>query len=370
MNKCSFTSEYDIVVCGGGIAGISAAVTVARAGRRVAMIEKSILPGGLAVSGLVNIFLPLCDGCGNQIIFGIAEELLNLSVKYGPGSIPPGWNGDGRNKISRYMVKFSSAAFALALDELLEKSGVDVWYDTVVTGVEMDKTRITGIDVFNKSGHGIINAGEFIDATGDADIAKFAGCEVIEGESKMTIWAQQASLQQSESAVKFNDPELLNNMVKLGAKESGEGHPTGEKIQQGIDGKTVSEYSIASRRHLLDYFKHQISEKGENASAFPLGLPSMVQLRRTRRIVGKETITANFANKKIENYIGAVPSWKDNGVVWQIPEGALIPEGCKNLAVAGRIISAEEGPAWEAVRSIPAVAHTGELAGKLCVGRC
>lgn len=366
MNRCSFNSEYDIVVCGGGIAGISAAVTVARAGKRVAIIEKSILPGGLAVSGLVNIFLPLCDGEGTQVLYGIAEELLKLSIKYGPGSVPPGWGDSPGKKISRYMVKFSSAAFALALDEMLAESGVDVWYDTIVTGVEMSNSILQGINVFNKSGHGVITAASFVDATGDADIANFAGCKLVEGNSYMTIWALRASLSQAGAAVKFNDSELLNDMIKLGANDAGIGHPDNGIIEKGINGKMVSKHAVASRRYLLDYFKTQTA-KNATYTQFPIALPSMLQLRTTRRVVGRATITADFTNKQISNSIGAVPSWSENGVIWPIPEGALRPNECENLLVAGRIISAEEGPAWDAVRSIPAVAHTGELAGKLMI---
>ena len=72
--------NYDVVVCGGGIAGISAALAAARTGAKTLLIENSYLLGGLATSGLVAIYLPLCDGEGHQLSFGIAEELLRLSV--------------------------------------------------------------------------------------------------------------------------------------------------------------------------------------------------------------------------------------------------------------------------------------------------
>ena len=75
--------NYDVVVCGGGIAGISAAVAAARTGAKTLLIENSYLLGGLATSGLVAIYLPLCDGEGHQLSFGIAEELLRLSVVKG-----------------------------------------------------------------------------------------------------------------------------------------------------------------------------------------------------------------------------------------------------------------------------------------------
>ena len=77
--------NYDVLVVGGGCAGIAAALESARSGLQTALVEKTILWGGLATSGLVPIYMPLCDGKGRQVTFGIAEELLKLSIKHGPG---------------------------------------------------------------------------------------------------------------------------------------------------------------------------------------------------------------------------------------------------------------------------------------------
>ena len=74
----------DVIVVGGGIAGISAALSARRAGaEKVLLIEREYALGGLATLGLVTIYLPLCDGKGTQVSFGIAEELLRLSVSKG-----------------------------------------------------------------------------------------------------------------------------------------------------------------------------------------------------------------------------------------------------------------------------------------------
>ena len=73
--------HYDIAVCGGGIAGVAAALAAARRGMKTVLIEKTILPGGLATSGLVLVYLPLCNTKGTQMIYGIAEELLIASNK-------------------------------------------------------------------------------------------------------------------------------------------------------------------------------------------------------------------------------------------------------------------------------------------------
>ena len=90
-----FTQKYDIVVAGAGVAGVAAALEAARSGYKTALVEKTVLFGGLATAGLINVYLPLCDGRGRQVIFGIAEELLHLSIQYGPGTVPAGWKGGG-----------------------------------------------------------------------------------------------------------------------------------------------------------------------------------------------------------------------------------------------------------------------------------
>ena len=67
--------EYDVAVCGGGFGGISAALAAARQGKKTVLFEKENLLGGLGTLGLITIYLPLCDGYGHQVSFGIAEEL-------------------------------------------------------------------------------------------------------------------------------------------------------------------------------------------------------------------------------------------------------------------------------------------------------
>mgnify|MGYP004481321329 FL=1 len=81
--KIPVTGEYDVAVCGGGVAGIAAALSAARGGAKTLLIEKQFALGGLATLGLVTIYLPLCDGNGRQVSFGLAEELMLLSIEKG-----------------------------------------------------------------------------------------------------------------------------------------------------------------------------------------------------------------------------------------------------------------------------------------------
>jgi NADPH-dependent 2,4-dienoyl-CoA reductase/sulfur reductase-like enzyme len=90
------TEHCDVLVCGGGFAGISAALAAARQGKRVILLEKQYMLGGLGTAGLVTIYLPLCDGCGRQVSFGIAEELFMRSMKHGAEDrYPKAWLENG-----------------------------------------------------------------------------------------------------------------------------------------------------------------------------------------------------------------------------------------------------------------------------------
>lgn len=362
----NFTKNYDIVVGGAGIAGIAAALEAVRGGKKTALIEKTVFPGGLATAGMVNTFLPLCDGNGNQIIFGIAEELLKLSVDYSPAFLPEGWGDVKGTKKSRYLTRFSPASFVLALDKVLEEAGVELWYDTLICDVEMEGETVKGIVVENKSGRGLLSAKCVIDATGDADIAARAGAELENGNNKLSIWGAQAALQKAKAAVKYDDPEMLIDMLRLGADDTGKGAPEGAKTWNGSSGRNVTEFILQSRKLMRNHYEQRELEK-DNSQSFPLALPAMAQFRTTRKIIGADTVLNKNVNLNIPNAVGAVPDWCSPGRVWQIPYGALIPEKIDGLLAAGRIISVEDGDAWNVCRVIPAAALTGQIAGNAAV---
>jgi len=146
--------SYDILVAGGGVAGVSAAISAARSGKKVLLIEKSLILGGLATLGIINLFVPMCNGRGKQIIFGMAEELLRESVKYGYDTIPLEWqNGEpGENAKTRYVTRFSANIFALVLMDMLQNEGVELLLDSVVSKPVMQDGHCKGLIVENKSG--------------------------------------------------------------------------------------------------------------------------------------------------------------------------------------------------------------------------
>ena len=349
--KC-YSKKYEVVVAGGGIAGIAAALAAARNGAKVALMEKTVLLGGLATAGLINVYLPLCDGNGTQVTFGICEELIKLSLKYGPGHVPSDWR-ERRNATEeqRYRCIFSPASMVLALDEALEMAEVDVWLDTLVCDVETDAhNRLRSILVENTSGRGKIGAGIFIDATGDATVARRAGVPIEFCENRLSIWSLEYQLDQKPG------PWLSEhiNMLSTGNKD---------RIFYAPDSKAVSEFVLAGRKLLRErYLNAYKTGEADRFRLYPLNLPAMAQFRKITAIRG-HSILNDGMNGIIQNdSIGLVADWRQSGLVWEIPFGALLPQKIKGLLVAGRCISSV-GDAWEVTRVIPAAALTGEAAG-------
>ena len=103
-----------VLVAGGGYAGVSAALAAARGGADVLLLEREFILGGLGTAGLITIYLPICDGMGHQVSFGIAEELLRLVVQNGlEGELPQTWfreaSAEERRNGPRFMVCYKPA---------------------------------------------------------------------------------------------------------------------------------------------------------------------------------------------------------------------------------------------------------------------
>ena len=367
------TKRYDVVVVGGGIGGIAAAIAAARRGCKTALIEKLFVPGGLATSGLVYIYLPICDGCGTQVSKSLAEELLHKSFLYGPGSVDEKWQerkAHGHDS-TRYRCIFSPAACMLGWESMLEEAGVDVWYDSLVGGVRMERRRVQAVELENMSGRVAVAGKVFVDASGSCVVARLAGAPTLSANNSRTIWVLDHQKGVKPSPQKDMGEHLAINYISSLPPE--ELPPDYDKPNyREPSGKDVSEYALSTRRELRQkYLDAYASGKYDRTTLFPVKLPIMPQFRRIWCIDGKTTLQPDQYGMRFEDSIGMVADWRRFGEVWEVPYGSLLPQKVEGVLAAGRCTAAA-GDAWEVTRVIPSAAVTGEAAGvaaALCVKR-
>lgn len=354
--------QTDIAVIGGGVAGVSAALAAVRSGKSVTLFEKSIKLGGLATRGMVCIYLPLCDGAGNKVFSGIAEELLHVSIKYGYDNLPDEWR-DGPmyldEQTGRYRTQFNIPSFELALDELMSKEGVNVIFDTVFSEPIIEGNRVTGVIVENKSGRSVYMCKMIIDATGDADVFARAGAECITNDNMLTWWCFETTYDSMRYALE-NDNIMRALRLKWGGHNPCSDN-RGVKLPTffGHNGEGVNEYVKVSHEIGLEHLK-----KHQGKDYTMIMQPDMCQFRTTRRIKGLKPF--EMVEERFEPHsVGVVcDSMRKKAPVYEFPMEALMDEKLENVLAAGRIC-ATPGAAWDLMRTIPGCAFTGHASGQI-----
>ena len=348
--------ECDVLVAGGGIAGIAAAMAAAREGANVILLERSYVLGGLATSGLVTIYLPICDGVGNQVSFGIAEELFRLSIEHGDeGRYPKAWLEGGTKEEKaekRFEVQFNPHLFAISAERVLASLGVKILYGVTAVAVSKDGNKINAVLIEGKSGREAIAVNKsVVDATGDADICKLAGakCRDYAYGNTLAAWyyydageGNKLKMHGFADAVKNPEKALTNRKYT--------GLDTSEISEMMIDSHAAIEKDILQRR-----------KEGEE-KLFPTCIASIPQLRMTRGIVGVSDASLGDDHKYIEDSVGIYSNWKKRGPAYELSFGTLYGKDVQNLLTAGRCISSED-EMWDVTRVIPVCAVSGEAAG-------
>ena len=352
--------SYDVIAVGGGIAGVAAAIAAKRAGaERVLLIEKMYGLGGLATLGLVTIYLPICDGMGHQVSFGLAEELLKLSIKHGIESREPvHWLShcpvEERAKAERYQVQYNAALYTILLEQKLREEGVDILYGTSVCEVSVEDSKINAIIVENKSGRYALGCKSVVDCSGDADICKFAGEETALYSEKnvLAAWYYHTNPEYKLRQLGYADipdDERKNEKEQIDRKEK----------FVGIDAEEISRMmELSHTQSLADFLK-----AGELTANHAMAtISSIPQLRMTRRIKGVIDLDINDDKVYKETSIGMISNWRKRGPVYEVPFETLYGRKIKNLITAGRCMSAADNM-WDISRVIPCCAVTGEAAG-------
>ena len=310
---------YDVLVAGGGPAGSAAAVSAARLGARVLLVEASGCLGGMGTAGLVANFAPMSDGV-RPLVGGFTRELietLHARDMLGPDVTPKYWMSDYNRKI-----QFKPESLKRLLDEFCINAGVDVLFFTRLVEADVEGHRVKGAVVANVEGLTYVRAKTFIDATGDAQLADACGAPcLIAGVD----WEHApASLCSIYGGVNWDDPaygtgtkglDVVHQRVKkeylpkaiadghfsrpdmhiMGMKKIGHSVATLNAGQMfGLDGLNaweVSQGMIAGRKLAVEYTEFYRKYVPGCEHLQHLTTAPVLGVRDTRRIVGEFELT-------------------------------------------------------------------------------
>lgn len=352
--------ECDVLVAGGGFAGIAAALSAARAGRamgqetRVILLERGYMLGGLATAGLVTIYLALCDGRGHKVARGIAEELFMLSIKHGAEArYPTAWLDGGTEEERakyRFEVQFNPQLFAIEAEKLLLSEGVKILYGATAVGCGVNDKKITHVMIEGKGGREAISVSRsVVDSTGDADICKLSFAKTV----NFTPGNKLAAWYYGYGNHNYDLYMCGVNDIKLDTATS---IPDDFRFS-GLDTDELSRVTEISHSALLSDL---LKRRSEIPDLVPVTIGTIPQVRMTRRLSG--AIEHGIEEQSYADTVGLFPNWKKRGPVYELSFGALYGGEIINLLTAGRCISVTE-EMWDVTRVIPVCAVSGEAAG-------
>lgn len=412
----------DVVVVGGGPAGMCAAIAAAREGVRVILIEQGGFCGGMATKGLVGPFMTCYDAKGEtMIIRGLFKEIVERMVARGfaihPAQVHGGTAFTSWIKIGHeHVTPFEPEGLKIIIDEMLTEAGVKILYHTDFIHPVLDNNTISGILVSSKRGLEIIEATVVIDCTGDGDVAYRSGVPYEMGNQELNL-IQPATMFFHISNV---DPDAVETDIQANihnfyrkdgvnyrsfhwrvtqARENGDWDLNRVSIGMfrmpkpdewcvntsrimgvnSTDNESLTNAELIGRQQVYKilHFLQKYVPGCENARI--KSIASHIGIRESRHIQGDYRLTAeDLLNSKVpEDTILLAANSVDvhgrfgptsneyvpiKGKYYGVPYRCLIPKGIEQLLIAGRCVSADSTAAG-AIRVMPPCMGMGEAAG-------
>jgi len=371
--------EYDVVVLGGGPAGIAAAAAAGARGRRTLLVERYGFLGGMGTAAGVTNFCGLhadVHGEVRQVVHGVADDILARIDRLGGLNAPHAIFG-------RTMAQaYDTAAFKCAADDLLLGRGVELMLHALACGVLTEGHAVAALVVETRSGRVALRSRVFIDCSGDGDLAKLAGVpyEVGDGDGNLlypTMMFRVNGVDPARAGEAWATiPRLMEEAERAGrARFPRKGaivrpmrHPTEWRVNvtqiksrngramNGTDADELSTGEIEGRRQALAFFEFLKREAPGFAASYIVDIPPQLGIRETRRITGRYALTgedvigcASFPDTigvngwPIEAHVAGDVEWRwpERGSRGfnHLPYRMLVPLGIDNLLVAGRCAS-------------------------------
>jgi len=352
---------YDVIVCGGGVAGVAAAVSAAKNGCSTLLVEKSNILGGLGTLGLINLFVPMCNGRGKQIIFGLAEKWLRMSAELGWDTIPEQWK-DGEPKEPtdvRYIQRYSPAIFAYQLTEEVKRSGADVLFDCMAVDPVMEGNLCRGVLTESKAGTEFYGCRMLIDTTGDCDVLRRGGVPTVSGENFFTFSAKMITLDSCREAAESGDiGRAYRSISGGGINLFGDGQPEDMPRWSGLSAEDVTDYIV--RNHLMILEKLRATDRKAREIVTTPGMP---QFRTTCHIRGDYSLRVADAYRHFDDSVCAINDFEHRDHLFEVPLRCLTRADHPNILTAGRSADGT-GYGWDLLRVIPPAILTGQAAGE------
>jgi len=373
--KIPVVAETGVLVCGGGFAGVAAAVCAARNGARVLMIERYGFLGGLVTGGLVITTPPLDNGINREV----AERLRQRRV-YAPLQKP------GAEMIALKMHAIDPEVVKHELTQMLREAGVELLLHTLIVGSVVEQGAVKGVLIENKAGRQAILATMVVDATGDADVAAFSRAPFRVVRKPITMMFNMAGVDIDRVLSRVGNWSNLKKVVTEAVAQGELKFELGTTLEWGtpgvhaeclihpgeinvwsgnlrgvnaLDPKQLTDAELITRDHvmrLVAYLQDRVP--GFEGSWIELTSP-ILGVRATRQILGG--ISPDMQQVRNTTFADTVAKPYAEDTI-RLPYGSLLPQGVDNLLVAGRCISADE-EAMGQLRLIPVCSATGQAAG-------
>ncbi|HEY4669802.1 MAG TPA: FAD-dependent oxidoreductase [Tepidiformaceae bacterium] len=372
-------STTDVLVVGGGTAGVAAAVAAARNGADTLLVERGTYLGGLATGGLIILLLTMDDGRGQQVIGGLCQEVVDRLAHRNAAFMPPPeewgrdddrlveqyrrWglvNGHGPHNV-RYSVAYDAEEMKFALERLCVESRVRLMYGAVASEPIGGEGRIEGVVFQGKNGRFAVPAGTVIDASGDLDVLSAAGAACEKEKVAPWLWFTMGGVREPEAAQGAG----LRFFRTIGAGQVLLPWGATGRVSRMIDATDVDDItyaSVACRELVMAEVDRLRKDVPGFENAYLCHIADQLDVTESRRLVGRHVLSRDDLDAKFGDVVAVTGHWTKYDAVYNIPYRALLPRGLNNALAVGRCISADHR-AHHATKEIPACFATGEAAG-------